>query len=158
MSHPESQTPPLASLFQQLILEHYKSPRNRGELPDADAVVFMNNPSCGDEIQLQLKLDPEQDRVIDVRFQGHGCSISQASISMMTSLLKGKTRAEALALAARFTQMMHGDESAGRDKSLGDLRALAGVSKFPVRVKCALLGWNALEEALAPDAGTAEDE
>src|SRR5688572_23698944 len=115
MSHPESQTPPLASLFQQLILEHYKSPRNRGELPDADAVVFMNNPSCGDEIQLQLKLDPQQDRVVDVRFLGHGCSISQASISMMTSLLKGKTRLEALALAARFTEMMHGDESASRD-------------------------------------------
>lgn len=148
MSRPDPASPPLASLFQQLILEHYKKPRNRGDLPDADAVVFMNNPSCGDEVQLLLKLDPEQDRVTDVRFQGHGCSISQASISMMTSLLKGKTRPEALALAARFTEMMHGDESAARDKSLGDLRALAGVSKFPVRVKCALLGWNALEEAL----------
>jgi nitrogen fixation protein NifU and related proteins len=154
VSRPDPSTPPLASLFQQLILEHYKSPRNRGELPDADAVVFMNNPSCGDEVQLQLKIDRAEDRVTDVRFLGHGCSISQASISMMTGLLKGKTRDEALSLAARFTALMHGDESVARDKALGDLRALAGVSKFPVRVKCALLGWNALEEALRADRGS----
>jgi nitrogen fixation NifU-like protein len=154
VSRPDPSTPPLASLFQQLILEHYKSPRNRGELPDADAVVFMNNPSCGDEVQLQLKIDQAEDRVTDVRFLGHGCSISQASISMMTGLLKGKTRDEALTLAARFTALMHGDESVARDKTLGDLRALAGVSKFPVRVKCALLGWNALEEALRADGGS----
>ena len=154
MSGPDAAPPPLASLFQQLILEHYKNPRNRGDLPDADAVVFMNNPSCGDEVQLLLKLDRAQDRVTDVRFQGHGCSISQASISMMTSLLKGKTVTEAQSLIERFTAMMHGDEAAARDKSLGDLRALAGVSKFPVRVKCALLGWNALEEALTRDPGS----
>jgi len=149
MSRPDAATPPLASLFQQLILEHYKNPRNRGELPGAHAVVFMNNPSCGDEVQLQLKFD--DDRVSEARFQGHGCSISQASISMMTSLLRGKTRQEALGLAERFTALMHGDAEAAKDKSLGELRALAGVSKFPVRVKCALLGWNALEEALGQD-------
>ncbi len=149
MSRPDSGTPPLASLFQQLILEHYKKPRNRGELPEADAVVFMNNPSCGDEVQLQLKF--AGDRLSDARFLGHGCSISQASISMMTGLLKGKTREEALGLAERFTALMHGDAEAARDQKLGELRALAGVSKFPVRVKCALLGWNALEEALASD-------
>lgn len=139
-------TPPLASLFQELILDHYKRPRNKGELENADATVHMRNPSCGDEVRLQLRI---RDGIIDdARFVGEGCSISQASISMMTQLVKGRNVAEALALAARFTAMMHGDADAGRDKTLGDLRSLAGVAKFPVRVKCALLGWNALEEAL----------
>jgi nitrogen fixation NifU-like protein len=156
MSRPDSETPPLTSLFQQLILEHYKSPRNRGELAAADATVFMNNPSCGDEVQLQLKF--AGDRLTDARFLGHGCSISQASISMMTGLLKGKTRGEALGLAARFTAMMHGDAEAARDKALGDLRALAGVAKFPVRIKCALLGWNALEEALSDDRARGDED
>lgn len=142
-------TPQLGSLFQDLILEHYKRPRNKGDLPDADRRIHMNNPTCGDEVWLQLKM--EGDVVADVRFVGEGCSISQASISMMMQRLKGKTRAEAEQLIERFTAMMHGDADAARDKSLGDLRALAGVSKFPVRVKCALLGWNALEEALAQD-------
>jgi nitrogen fixation protein NifU and related proteins len=151
VSKPDSATPPLGSLFQQLILEHYKNPRNRGELPDANAVVFMNNPSCGDEVTLQLRV--VDDRVTDARFVGHGCSISQASISMMTGLLKDKTRTEAENLIERFTRMMHGDADAARDRALGDLRALAGVSKFPVRVKCALLGWNALEEALKQGEG-----
>jgi nitrogen fixation protein NifU and related proteins len=139
-------TPPMNSLFQELILEHYKHPRNKGELPDADATVHMNNPTCGDEIHLQLRV---RDGVIaDAKFVGDGCSISQASISMMTQLVKGRSPAEALALADRFTAMMHGDADAARDKAMGDLRSLAGVAKFPVRVKCALLGWNALEEAL----------
>jgi nitrogen fixation protein NifU and related proteins len=148
-------TPPLASLFQELILEHYKHPRNRGELPDADRRVHMNNPSCGDEIWLQLRF--AGDTIEDVRFLGHGCSISQASISMMTALLKGRTRTDAEAIAARFTAMMHGDADAATDKSLGDLRALAGVSKFPVRVKCALLGFDALERALV-DPEAEDDE
>jgi nitrogen fixation protein NifU and related proteins len=139
-------TPPLSSLFQELILEHYRKPRNKGRLEAPDAEVHMNNPTCGDEVHLQLML---RDGVVaDVRFVGDGCSISQASISMMTQLVKGKTPAEARALADRFTALMHGDEAAARDRALGDLRALAGVAKFPVRVKCALLGWNALEEAL----------
>ncbi len=138
--------PPLASLFQELILEHYKRPRNKGELPGADRRVHMNNPTCGDEVWLQLRF--AEDRIEDVRFVGEGCSISQASISMMTQLLKGRTRDEATQLMARFTELMHGDADAARDKALGDLRALAGVARFPVRVKCALLGWNALEEAL----------
>jgi nitrogen fixation protein NifU and related proteins len=139
-------TPPLSSLYQQLILEHYKSPRNRGELPDADHAVVMRNPTCGDAVKLQLRMDG--DRIAEARFTGEGCSISQASISMMTQLLRGRSRDEAVAMAARFTEMMHGDAEAAKDRSLGDLRALAGVSRFPVRVKCALLGWNALEEAL----------
>ncbi|MGH7576169.1 MAG: Fe-S cluster assembly sulfur transfer protein SufU [Longimicrobiales bacterium] len=139
--------PPLASLFQELILEHYKHPRNRGELEGANRSVHMNNPACGDEVWLQLKLDG--DRIDDVRFLGEGCSISQASTSMMTHLLKGRTRQDAVQLAERFTALMRGDAEAANDRALGDLRALAGVAKFPVRVKCALLGWNALETALS---------
>jgi nitrogen fixation protein NifU and related proteins len=139
-------TPPLQSLFQEVILDHYKRPRNRGELPDATATVHMNNPTCGDEVVLRIKLDGET--ITDARFEGTGCSISQASISMMTQLLKGKTTHDAVRAMHRFTDMMHGDTDAARDKSLGDLRSLAGVSKFAARVKCALLGWNALEEAL----------
>lgn len=140
-------TPPLASLYQELILDHYRRPRNRGELPDADHEAHMRNPTCGDEIRLQLRLG-DDGRITDAKFTGDGCSISQAAVSMMTQLVKGKSVAEANALAARFTQLMHGDEEAARDRALGDLRALAGVAKFPVRVKCALLGFNALEEAL----------
>jgi nitrogen fixation protein NifU and related proteins len=138
-------TPPLQSLYQQVILEHYRKPRNRGEIADPDAEVHMNNPTCGDEIRLQLRV--RDGRVDDVKFGGQGCSISQASASMMTKQLLGKTLEEAHALAARFTEMMHGSEDAAADKALGDLRALAGVAKFPVRVRCALLAWNAMEEA-----------
>ena len=139
-------TPPLQSLFQEVILDHYNRPRNRGEMEAPTAVVHMNNPTCGDEVVLRVKLDG--DRIVDAKFEGSGCSISQASISMMTQLLKGKTTQEAVVAMRRFTEMMHGDAEAARDKQLGDLRSLAGVSKFAARVKCALLGWNALEEAL----------
>jgi nitrogen fixation NifU-like protein len=139
-------TPALGSLYQELILDHYKRPRNKGEMERPDASVHMRNPSCGDEVRLQLRIT---DGIIeDARFVGEGCSISQSSISMMTQLVKGKSVADALALAQRFTLMMHGDADAARDRAMGDLRSLAGVAKFPVRVKCALLGWNALEEAL----------
>lgn len=138
-------TPPLASLFQELILDHYRNPRNKGELADADVTVHMRNPTCGDEIRLQLRV--REGVIEDARFIGEGCSISQASVSMMTQLVRGKALTDALDVAARFTRMMHGDAEAARDRSLGDLRSLAGVSKFPVRVKCALLGFNALEEA-----------
>jgi nitrogen fixation NifU-like protein len=146
VSEVNRETPQLSTLFQQLILEHYKSPRNRGTLSAADVRIEMRNPSCGDEVLLQLRFDG--DHVAEAAFEGTGCSISQASVSMMTQLLRGKSKADALGIAERFTRMMHGDADAARDKSLGDLRALAGVSKFPVRVKCALLGFNALEEAL----------
>lgn len=141
-------TPPLNSLYQQLILEHYKHPRNKGALEDADARAHLNNPTCGDEVWLMLKLDG--DRIADAKFVGDGCSISQASVSMMTQLVIGRTRAEAMELMGKFTALMHGDAEVAKDRALGDLRALAGVAKFPVRVKCALLGWNAMEEALGP--------
>ena len=140
------ETPPLNSLYQQLILEHYRAPRNKGELPDKTVEIHMRNPTCGDEIRLQLRIDG--DHVADVKFVGQGCSISQAAVSMMTALIKGRSLDDADAVAERFKAMMHGDESAAKDRSMGDLRALAGVSKFPVRVKCALLGFDALQEAL----------
>jgi nitrogen fixation protein NifU and related proteins len=136
----------LSSLYQQLILEHYKKPRNRGELADGTVEVHMRNPSCGDEIRLQMRV--EDDVIRDVRFLGEGCSISQASVSMMTTMLKDRSLDDAMALARRFTELMHGDPEAAKDRSLGDLRALQGVSKFPIRIKCALLGFDALQEAV----------
>lgn len=136
----------LNSLYQQLILEHYKKPRNRGELPDGTVEVHMRNPSCGDEIRLQMRV--EDDIIRDVRFLGEGCSISQASVSMMTTMLKDRSLDDAIGLARRFTELMHGDPEAARDRSLSDLRALQGVSKFPIRIKCALLGFDALQEAI----------
>jgi len=153
MNHPE---PKLSSLYQEVILDHYRRPRNKGVLDDATVQVHMLNPSCGDEINLQMKI--EEGVVQDVKFAGHGCSISQASISMMTDLVKGKSLADASALADRFTDLMHGDEEAARDKALGNLRALAGVSKFPVRTKCALLGFNALGEAIERGSDGASDD
>ena len=136
----------LSSLYQQLILDHYRNPRNKGDLPDKTVEIHMANPVCGDEIRLQLRV--ENDRILDARHVGHGCSISQAAVSMMTNLIKGKELSEAEALARRFTDMMHGDEEPARDEEMGDLRALQGVSKFPVRIKCALLAFDALQEAI----------
>lgn len=138
-------TPALGDLFQDIILEHYKRPRNRGALEDATIDVHMNNPTCGDQVHLFLKV--EDGVVRDVSFEGDGCSISQSSISMMTQILKDQPVEHGLRLAERFKAMMHGDAGAARDKDLRDARALAGVSRFPTRVKCALLGWNAFEEA-----------
>lgn len=143
--------PPLTSLYQQLILEHYRNPRNKAELLDCTVEAQAHNPVCGDEITLKLRL--EGDDIADVRFVGQGCSISQASVSMMTALVRGSTRGEALALADRFTEMMHGSEEAAADRCMGDLRALQGVGKFPVRIKCALLGFDALRDALAQAEG-----
>ena len=138
----------LNSLYQALILDHYRNPRNKAELDDHTVEVHMANPVCGDEIKLQLQLDESGQEIVKATFRGQGCSISQAAVSMMTTLLTGRRVDDAQAIAARFTEMMHGDESAARDKQLGDLRALQGVSKFPVRIKCALLGFDALQEAL----------
>ena len=153
-ARPSYGEPQLASLYQELILDHYKRPRNAGPLPGATAEIHMLNPTCGDEIRLRVRV--EDDRVVAARFEGQGCSISQAAASMMTGLLQDRPVDEARALIARFKELMHGDAGAARDRTLGDLRALAGVSKFPVRVKCALLPFNALEDALG--AGTPERE
>jgi nitrogen fixation NifU-like protein len=138
-------TPPLNSLYQTLILEHYRHPRNRGELPDKTVEVHMANPVCGDEIRLQLKL--EDDVIRAIRFAGQGCSISQASVSMMSVALTGRTLEDALETVEHFRQVMHGDEAADEER-LGDAIALEGVAKYPVRVKCALLGWMAAKDAI----------
>jgi len=140
----------LSSLYQEVILDHYRSPRNKGEMPDATHTVTMNNPMCGDVVELHLRL--EGDRIEDATFEGKGCSISQAAASMMTGELAGRTVPEALALDEKFTRLLHGEAQLARDEELGDLRALAGVAKFPVRIKCALLGFNCLEELVGEEA------
>ena len=141
----------LSSLYQEVILDHYRSPRNKGEMEGATHDVTMNNPLCGDVVELQLEVSGG--RIEGARFQGRGCSISQAAASMLTGELEGKSVAEALELADKFTRLMHGETELSKDESLGDLRALAGVSKFPVRIKCALLGFNCVEELLGADGG-----
>jgi nitrogen fixation NifU-like protein len=137
----------IAALYQEMILDHYRRPRNKGALENADASVEMKNPLCGDEITLQVAFG--DDGVSDVRFSGRGCSISQASASMMTQLVKGKSAEEIEALRKRFRELVLGDQTAVNDEQLGALRALSGVARFPARVKCALLAWNALETALS---------
>ena len=146
--------PDLGALYQEVILDHYKRPRNRGTVDPHDADIHMRNPSCGDEIRLQFRVD--DGRISEIAFTGDGCSISQASSSMMTDLVKGKTIEEGMAIARRFTEMMHSDADAAKDKALGQARVLQGVSRFPARVKCALLAWDALQEGAkqaAPDRG-----
>jgi nitrogen fixation NifU-like protein len=145
----------VSSLFQELILDHYRKPRNRGTLENPSVRVAMHNPVCGDEIDLVVEMEGE--RLKAIRFGGHGCSISQASASMMTQQVRGRSVAELAGLIALFTSLMHGSPEAARDKRLGDLRALQGVAKFPVRIKCALLAWNALEEALRTYASGGSD-
>jgi nitrogen fixation NifU-like protein len=137
----------ISALYQEMILDHYRRPRNKGTLENADVSVEMKNPLCGDEIELQVSFDGEGVR--DLKFSGRGCSISQASASMMTQLLKGKGRIEIDATRKRFRELMLGGEPPLDEKELGPLRALSGVARFPARVKCALLAWNALESALA---------
>ena len=136
----------LAAIYQELILDHYRRPRNKGALESADAEAERRNPLCGDEIVVQLAF--EGDVVREARFTGRGCSISQASASMLTQALRGRTRAEADTLVRRFTALVHGDAEAGLDETLGELRALQGVARFPARIRCATLAWSALDEAL----------
>lgn len=136
----------IQAMYQELILDHYRRPRNKGELEGEHRTITMKNPLCGDEVYLHLAL--EEERVSGISFTGRGCSISQAAASMITQAVKGKTAGEAEALGERYREMIMGDTGAANDKSLGQLRALSGVSKFPARVKCALLAWNALEEGL----------
>lgn len=140
----------LNALYQQVILDHYKKPRNRGRLPEPAFSQHLRNPTCGDDIEIQVELDAAG-RVKAVTFQGRGCSISMASASMMTEALRGKTPAEAVATVERFKSMMRGEP--GSYKDLGELQALTGVSKFPVRIKCATLAWSAFEEGLAEHQG-----
>jgi nitrogen fixation NifU-like protein len=138
--------PELEELYQQILLDHSRRPRNRGEIPGA-VCIRGDNPSCGDEIELWVQFAPDG-AVEDLKFTGQGCAISQASASLMTLKLKGKPRAEAAALLAAFHELVT-TEAADPPKQLGDLRLLAGVRKFPQRVKCAMLAWRAFEQALA---------
>ena len=137
----------LGDLYQSLILDHSRSPRNFGEPATSNRVADGRNPMCGDTVRVWLSLDG--DRVSDVRFIGKGCAISQASASLMTTMVKGKTRAEAEELFSRFHDLVTGKpvDEASRS-SLGKLVALGGVSRFPARVKCASLGWHAMHAAL----------
>jgi len=142
MSVPE---PELDELYRELILDHYRNPRNRVPLESPAVVAEGYNPLCGDEVELRLNI--EGDVISDVSFTGRGCSISQASGSMMTEAIKGKTVAQARALAALFTRMMTDPEFVP-EEDVGDLEALQGVAKYPVRVKCATLAWHALQDGL----------
>ena len=135
----------LDDLYREILLDHYRSPRNRGPLDGANARAEGSNPLCGDELALELRLDGEG-RIDGVAFTGSGCSISQASSSLMTEYVKGRTAGEAIAGAESFRALMTGDGTAAA--GLGDIEALAGVRKFPVRVKCAALAWKTLELAL----------
>ena len=143
----------LEELYQEVILDHSRRPRNFGTLPNADVVVHGDNPSCGDEIHLGIHFDPDG-KLAEIKFSGQGCAISQASASMMTLKLKGKTRAEAAELSRTFHDLVTTDSTV-TSKQLGDLQLLQGVRKFPQRVKCAMLAWRAVEQALAQTAGEA---
>lgn len=137
----------LEELYQQVLLDHSKRPRNFGEIAEGAIHVHGDNPSCGDEIHLHVKL-AANGAVEDLKFTGQGCAISMASASLMTLKLKGKPRSEAVEMARSFHDLVTGVcEDAPR--ALGDLRLMQGVRKFPQRVKCAMLAWRAFEQALA---------
>jgi nitrogen fixation NifU-like protein len=154
--------PGLEDLYREIILDHYRSPRNRGELVAPPAVRAEGfNPLCGDEVVLYLDVDPATGTVVDVKIGGQGCSISQASTSMMSAAVKGKSVDDARRLIRAFKALMsiHESKLEGEDDGtdlaadladvrLGDLEALQGVVKFPVRIKCATLAWNTLQQAL----------
>jgi nitrogen fixation NifU-like protein len=143
----------LEELYQEVILDHSRRPRNFGVLENADVLVHGDNPACGDEIHLGVQFGTDG-RLQEIKFSGQGCAISLASASMMTTKLKGKSRAEATEIGRAFQNLVTAGESE-QAKSLGDLQLLQGVRKFPQRVKCAMLAWRAVEQALAQTAGEA---
>jgi nitrogen fixation protein NifU and related proteins len=142
----------LDEIYKEVILDHYKSPRNKREMADAPLTCSKNNPLCGDEITVYV--NAEGGKVLEVSFVGQGCSISQASASMMTESVSGKTVEEVERLAAEVRTMLAGDLEPDED-TFGELVALKGVVKYPVRVKCAVLAWDVLQEALASDGAAA---
>ena len=149
--------PGLEDLYREIILDHHRNPRNRGELPPPAAHAVGHNPLCGDEIDVFLQVDGTT--VTDVKVGGQGCSISQSSASMMSQAVKGKSVDEVRALVRRFKGMMSIPDDEGNpiepdpNVKLGDLEALQGVVKFPVRIKCATLAWNTLLDALSQPEG-----
>jgi len=148
--------PGLEDLYREIILDHHRNPRNRGELPPPAAHAVGHNPLCGDEIDVFLQVDGST--VTDVKVGGQGCSISQSSASMMSQAVKGRSVDEVRALVRRFKGMMSIPDDEGNpiepdpNVKLGDLEALQGVVKFPVRIKCATLAWNTLLDALSQSA------
>ena len=143
----------LEELYQEVILDHSRRPRNFGVLEKPDVLVHGDNPSCGDEIHLGVQFGADGN-LQEIKFSGQGCAISQASASMMTMKLKGKSRAEAVEMADTFKNLVTGAATEPSTK-LGDLQLLQGVRKFPQRVKCAMLPWRAVEQALGQTAGEA---
>jgi len=134
----------LDELYRRVIMDHYKNPRNRGTMDEDSVTVNLNNPTCGDRIQLQLQVE---DGVVKLaKYTGEGCSISMSSASMMTDAIRGKTLDEALGMAEKFSALMQGQPVDFEEYE--DLEALSGVSKFPARIKCATLAWNALRKGI----------
>ncbi|QKS72208.1 SUF system NifU family Fe-S cluster assembly protein [Paenalkalicoccus suaedae] len=136
----------LDTLYRQVIMDHYKNPRNRGELEGDTLTVDMNNPTCGDRIQLQMRV--EDGKIAEAKFNGEGCSISMSSASMMTQAVKGLSTDDALRMSSLFSDMMLGKEIDTDGLDLGDIEALSGVAKFPARIKCATLAWKAMEQGI----------
>ena len=143
----------LTDLYQQVILDHNKRPRNRGKLPTANRVAHGDNPTCGDQCGVYLRL--EGDRVAEISFDGSGCAISQASASLMTTQVKGKTTVEVEALFKNFHHIVTTGEM---PEEISDIAAFAGVHTFPARIKCATLGWHAAINALKGDPTTVKTE
>lgn len=135
----------LDQLYRSVIMDHYKNPRNKGVLEENNVTIDMNNPTCGDVIHLTLKV--EDGIVQDAKFEGEGCSISMASASMMTQIIKNKDVDTAVKYAHVFSDMMLGKEI-DDSVDLGDIEALSGVAKFPARIKCATLAWKAMEKGV----------
>ncbi len=136
----------LRDLYQQVILEHYKKPKHRGQTNPIDRYQKGHNPSCGDTIELTLQLDPSGESIVDVKFEGEGCAIAMASVDLMAGAMSGKTIDEALELVQIFQEMMKG--TAEFPKEYRKLNVMQGVAQFPVRIKCANLGWHTLKAAL----------
>jgi len=136
-------------LYQDLILDHYRHPRHRQPLTEEETLVDVENPLCGDQIKLAARI--VDNRLVDVRFDGHGCAISQASASIMCDRLIGKTLDEARTEIDAFVQTMRGEQEFPPDAA-DEIKAMSGVKKFPLRVKCATLSWHALEQVLSAEA------
>ncbi|WP_202080334.1 Fe-S cluster assembly sulfur transfer protein SufU [Caldalkalibacillus salinus] len=145
----------LDQLYRQVIMDHYKTPRNKGDLEQEGLTVQLNNPTCGDRIELQMAV--KDGKIEDAKFKGDGCSISMASASMMTEAIKGLTIDRALQLSEIFSEMMLGQEYDEGEFDLGDIEALQGVSKFPARIKCATLAWKAMEKSVGKEDDIDED-
>ncbi|MHA7964599.1 Fe-S cluster assembly sulfur transfer protein SufU [Paenibacillus sp. CAU 1782] len=138
----------LDDLYRRVIMDHYKNPRNRGTMDEGAVTINLNNPTCGDRISLQLQV--ENDVVTDAKYTGEGCSISMSSASMMTEAVKGRSFQEALEMAERFSSLMKGVDVEFQENE--DIEALSGVNKFPARIKCATLAWNALRKGIENEA------